>query len=378
MSDCECPEVKCPEGIPAWVMTFADLMSLLLAFFVLLFSFSEMDKNVYKEIAGSLKDAFGVQREIKAKESPRGINIIAREFSPGRPDPTPLNEIRQHTTDEHKLHPVFTDPSENGQENQDEKAKVDADDKEYNAMREEQLDEELARRLAKLNDEVLRKMLADAEEIKSELEEEINDGLIDVDVEDKRIVLRIQEKGSFPSGSAVIMRPFQAITDKIARVFAEFDGKIVVSGHTDNIPINTSRYRSNWELSASRSVSVIHALRTEEKLTDKRFHIEAFADTSPVADNDTFLGRAKNRRVEIKLDYGDDPSMVPILNKETGEYELRPMLQLQQEAEAAEPFTGQESAFVEDTMPWLGSEEAKSESDDSYFESVQKSFSGKE
>ncbi len=71
MSDCECVETKCEEGIPAWVMTFADLMSLLLAFFVLLFSFSEMDKNVYKELAGSLKDAFGVQREIKVKETPR-------------------------------------------------------------------------------------------------------------------------------------------------------------------------------------------------------------------------------------------------------------------------------------------------------------------
>ena len=76
-ADCECEEVKCPEGIPAWVMTFADLMSLLLAFFVLLFSFSEIDKQAYKQMAGSMKDAFGVQREIKAKEPPRGNNIIA-------------------------------------------------------------------------------------------------------------------------------------------------------------------------------------------------------------------------------------------------------------------------------------------------------------
>ena len=68
MSDAgEFAEKKCPDGIPAWVLTFADLMSLLLAFFVLLFSFSEMDKNVYKEMAGSMKDAFGVQRDIKAK-----------------------------------------------------------------------------------------------------------------------------------------------------------------------------------------------------------------------------------------------------------------------------------------------------------------------
>ena len=57
----ECASKKQDDGIPAWVMTFADLMSLLLAFFVLLFSFSEMDKNIYKELAGSLKEAFGVQ-----------------------------------------------------------------------------------------------------------------------------------------------------------------------------------------------------------------------------------------------------------------------------------------------------------------------------
>ncbi len=97
---CECEEQKCPEGIPAWVMTFADLMSLLLAFFVLLFSFSEIDKNVYKEMAGSMRDAFGVQRDIKVKEPPKGINIIAREFSPGRPKETPINEVRQETTED--------------------------------------------------------------------------------------------------------------------------------------------------------------------------------------------------------------------------------------------------------------------------------------
>ncbi len=321
MSDCECVETKCPEGIPAWVMTFADLMSLLLAFFVLLFSFSEMDKNIYKELAGSLKDAFGVQREIKAKETPRGINIIAREFSPGRPVPTPVNEVRQMTTDESKLHPVFTDPSEAGQENQDKKAD-EAEDKNYNAM----VDKELMKRLAELEKVTLDQIRKDAEAIKKELEQEINSGIIDVDVKDKRIILRIREKGAFPSGSADIIQPFNAITGKIAKVFSEFKGKIVVSGHTDNIPIRTSRYRSNWELSASRAVSVIHALRKNHHLSDKRFEIEAYADTQPVASNKTFSGRAKNRRVEIILDYSQDPSAIPVLNTETGEYQFNPIL----------------------------------------------------
>ena len=95
------PKQKCPTGIPAWVLTFADLMSLLLAFFVLLFSFSEMDKAKYKQVAGSMKEAFGIQREIKVKEPPKGINIIAQEFSAGTPSKSTLrNELRQHTTDD--------------------------------------------------------------------------------------------------------------------------------------------------------------------------------------------------------------------------------------------------------------------------------------
>jgi len=94
----EAPAKPVEEGLPAWVMTFADLMSLLMCFFVLLLSFSEMDVSKYKEMAGSLKNAFGVQRDIKVREPPKGINVIAREFSPGRPEPTTMNVIRQMTT----------------------------------------------------------------------------------------------------------------------------------------------------------------------------------------------------------------------------------------------------------------------------------------
>lgn len=288
MSDtCEA-EHKCPEGIPAWVMTFADLMSLLLAFFVLLFSFSEMDKAVYKELAGSLKDAFGVQREIKAKETPRGINIIAREFSPGRPQPTAINEVRQMTTDESKLHPVFTDPSKQGQENQDEKA-IDAN---------VTLSEEEVRQIARIE--------KDTELVREALDKEIKEGIVDLEVTEKSIILRVREKGSFPSGSADIIKPFKTIVDKISEVFRSFDGVIIVSGHTDNIPIKTYRFRSNWELSSSRAVSVIHELVKTSALRDKHFKIAAYAETQPVDSNDTSAGRSKNRRVEIMMDYSDN------------------------------------------------------------------------
>ena len=96
-------------GAPAWVMTFADLMSLLMCFFVLLLSFSEMDLLKFKQIAGSMKAAFGVQRQIEAKETPKGTSIIAREFTPGRPTPTLVKEIRQNTIDESKQTLEHTD-----------------------------------------------------------------------------------------------------------------------------------------------------------------------------------------------------------------------------------------------------------------------------
>ncbi len=306
MSDCDCVEVKCEEGIPAWVMTFADLMSLLLAFFVLLFSFSEMDKNVYKELAGSLKEAFGVQREIKVKETPRGINIIAREFSPGRPKPTVHNEVRQMTTDESKMFAVFTDASKEGQENQSKKAE-NVDEKDFNAMREEKE----AAGNTELSEEdlaMINRIKSDSEALRKALNEEIDQGLIAMEVTQQRIILMVREKGSFLSGSADLIEPFKVMVDKISEVFSDFDGVIIVSGHTDNIPIKTYRFRSNWELSSSRAVSVIHELMKDNVLKGKRFEIAAYADTQPVDSNATAIGRAKNRRVEIMMDYSKTTS----------------------------------------------------------------------
>ena len=81
------PECKCPPpGLPPWMGTFADLMSLLMCFFVLLLSFSEMDVLKFKQIAGSMKFAFGVQNKIEVKDIPKGTSIIAQEFRPGKPN----------------------------------------------------------------------------------------------------------------------------------------------------------------------------------------------------------------------------------------------------------------------------------------------------
>ena len=96
--ECKCP----PEGLPAWLATFADLMTLLMSFFVLLLSFSEMDVMKFKQIAGSMAKAFGVQNEIKVKDVPKGTSVIAQEFSPGKPKPTLIVTLQQETIDSTK------------------------------------------------------------------------------------------------------------------------------------------------------------------------------------------------------------------------------------------------------------------------------------
>jgi len=92
----ECP--PCP-AIPGWLATFADLMSLLMCFFVLLLSFSEMDAMKFKRLAGELRQAFGVQTIVNVSDPPKGTSVIARHFSPSIPEPTPINEVRQKTSD---------------------------------------------------------------------------------------------------------------------------------------------------------------------------------------------------------------------------------------------------------------------------------------
>ncbi len=251
------------EGLPAYMATFADLMSLLMCFFVLLLSFAEIDALKYKMVVKSLENAFGVQREVVQDEIPEGTSIIAQEFSPGEPKPTPLKVVRQDTMDETR-----------------EQLKVTADA--------EQLAQQQVKEVAE-----------ETQEFREALEQEIQDGLIVVESQFSRIVIRIREKGSFPSGDARLNPDFIPILRKIHDVLLTTDGRIAVAGHTDNVPINTPRYRSNWELSTSRATSVVHELLEPGQIPAERFVLEGYADTKPLVPNDTAENRAKNRRVEI-------------------------------------------------------------------------------
>ena len=142
-----------------------------------------------------------------------------------------------------------------------------------------------------------------------------------METDEERIIIRIREKGSFPSGSAVLIGDFEPIVAKISGVLKKTDGKLIVAGHTDNIPIANARFRSNWELSAARAVSVLHHLLATKDIEPDRFLIEGYGDSQPVASNDTRLNRALNRRVEIVLIKGTDQLLGEIGLGESSEAE---------------------------------------------------------
>ena len=281
-------ECDCPAGLPPWMATFADLMSLLMCFFVLLLSFSEMDAMKFKRLAGSMAQAFGIQNTLNVTDVPKGTSIIAQEFSPGIPSPTPINEIWQKTED-------ITEMSLEVQCN--EEYDVEAGDVSQEAGVKLRIKQQL--------EDLINQTKEDAKQLADALETEILAGEIEIETEGRKIIIRIREKGSFKSGSHELADDYFDVMDEIRGVLIQKPGKIQVQGHTDDIPIKRSnRYRSNWELSSSRAVSVAEELMKGGDINRRRFEVSGMADTQPLVDNSTRENRARNRRVEIVIRQG--------------------------------------------------------------------------
>lgn len=288
-------------GGAGWLATFADLMSLLMCFFVLLLSFSEMDVLKFKRLAGSMKSAFGVQQKMRVNDPPKGTSIIAQEFSPGTPRPTPLNEIWQKTTDESRnsLDVACQDQgSSNTGESGDAQRMIIVD---------------------KVKD-LVGETEQDAIDMATALSKEIAAGVLEVETAGRKITIRIKEHGSFPSGSDNLSANFKPVLKIIKDQLRDVEGTIIVEGHTDDDPINTARFRSNWALSSARAVSVAHGLFMDGDLSQDRFTITGFAETRPLVSNTTPAGKARNRRVEVVVHQGLNPQVQDELEILKGEY----------------------------------------------------------
>ncbi|MCE9685189.1 flagellar motor protein MotB [Shewanella sp. AS16] len=291
---CDCP----PPGAPMWLATFADLMSLLMCFFVLLLSFSEMDVMKFKQIAGSMKYAFGVQNKVEVKDIPKGTSVIALEFRPGKPEPTPIEIINQQTNE-------MTEPTLDYQAGEDDSAggvqqqQGEQRGGEASATAQEVADAVKAEAQAaqdKINEQV--------KKMAQELNEEIVDGAIEIESLGQQIIIRIREKGAFASGSGFLQPRFKPVVRAVGELLRDVPGIITVSGHTDDMQISNELYSSNWDLSSKRAVAVAHELLKVKGFDSSRMKVVGMAASAPLVANDSPSHRARNRRVEIAIEQG--------------------------------------------------------------------------
>lgn len=268
-------ETETSEDQQGWLATFADLMSLLMCFFVLLLSFSELDVIKFKQIAGSMKSAFGVQHEIPAEDIPKGTSVIAQEFSAATPSPSLLDEVKQSTTETAEAALSINTPG------------YDENDKNVGRNR---LD----------NNPYLSEL---HHKLQNLLVEELRSGQFELDRNGQQLVIRLREDGTFASGSGFLQPLLVPRLRSIASLLADIPGKVLVTGHTDNIPLKNELFEDNLELSAARALAVARVLKANHNL---RFvNVMGASDSQPLVANSHSANRARNRRVEISIQQGD-------------------------------------------------------------------------
>ncbi|MGF1685951.1 flagellar motor protein MotB [Photobacterium japonica] len=297
-------EHKCPPpGLPAWMATFSDLMTLLMCFFVLLLSFSEMDVLKFKQIAGSMKYAFGVQNMLEVKDIPKGTSVIAQEFRPGRPEPTPIEVIMQQTIDMTQRTLDFHEgDSERAGGTRRDAGKLTGGQSADIATEQNQNTEAEMRQAQQQMMDILRKAL----------ENEVAEGAVELEDLGQQLVIRIKEQGAFPAGSAFLQPKFRPLVQQVANLVKDVPGTIRVSGHTDNQKLDSELYRSNWDLSAQRAVSVAQEMEKVKGFDHHRLRVVGLADTQPLNGNRTAAERRENRRVEISIMQGEPRYSPPI------------------------------------------------------------------
>ncbi|MCG9739937.1 flagellar motor protein MotB [Shewanella insulae] len=296
---CDCP----PAGAPMWLATFADLMSLLMCFFVLLLAFSEMDVMKFKQIAGSMKYAFGVQNKVEVKDIPKGTSVIALEFRPGKPEPTPIEIINQQTNE-------MTEPTIEVQAGDDDSAggvqqqRGEQRGGEASSTAQEEADAEAQAKQEKQDAASQDQINDQVKKMAQELNKEIVDGAIEIESLGQQIIIRIREKGAFSSGSGFLQPRFKPVIRRVGELLKDVPGIITVSGHTDDMNISNELYSSNWDLSSKRAVAVAHELVRVPGFDQQRMKVVGMASTAPLVPNDSAANRARNRRVEIAIEQG--------------------------------------------------------------------------
>ena len=352
----ECP--ACEVGAPAWMATFADMATLLMAFFVLILSFASVNVPKFEQVAGSIKLAFGVDRVVPRILLPKAETVLDTTFTLSDAAPTVIPQVTQSVQDPTRENvrqmKNFEDAPLDTQadyrevlealENEIEQGQVTVtmsgddivvelieDASNQSESGEESLGKggrisqqtlDIAQAVSdvqrNINSDILVKRQnpgeaaaegrADEasskyEAIRAELSSEIEQGLAEVERDGDSVIIRLGQQDSFASGSAALQPGFTETLISVGNAVNNTGGLVRVEGHTDNIPVAFSeRFRSNWDLSSARSASVANFLLDNSQLQPGRVTITGLADSEPIADNSTAAGRAQNRRIEVIVD----------------------------------------------------------------------------
>lgn len=255
-------------GSPAWMSTFSDLMNLLLCFFVLLFAMSSVDEQAFADIAASFNNSFSI------------FNGGAQAIGEGK-------LVSQGASQMDNLSQYFSEMGASGEGESTEEGTDSIE--EYK----EQLEKEQKEATETIYEEVV-----EAAESKN-----IGDS-VEVAVDEGYQYVRIVMNGAvlFASGKETIKKEAEPILDKIGDILKTYDNNLIkIEGHTDNVPINSARFPNNVWLSTARATEVFEYLTEKKGLDPKSMEASGRGEFNPIADNGTESGRAKNRRVEIKI-----------------------------------------------------------------------------
>lgn len=254
----------------SWLIPYADILTLLLALFIVLFAASEVNSQKFQEISDSfnkeLQGGTGILDNQSAVETFEETSKLAE---PNDSDPTEGE--------------ATTPPPEDAEE--DDKIEMTAEEIEQLALAEDY------KELAAIQDKV-----------KAYIAERNMEDKLEAELTSKGLVLKIKDGVLYGSGSADLSGESQKIAREIGNMLVTDPPRsIFIEGHTDNVPSNSVQFPSNWELSSARAINFMKILLENDELDPKKFSATGFAEHQPIAGNDTPEGRAENRRVEVLI-----------------------------------------------------------------------------
>lgn len=263
-----------PQGGASWLNTFADLMNLLLCFFVLLFAMSSVDTEKYEQLVASFHSSFSIF-------STSGSSVI----SDGQAVSAGITQLSELST-------YFSDGTSEGDADQDDSQESGTEsqtDAEQNAV--ELYEQQELKESEQMADQV--EQMAAQYGIQDQVE---------VDFNGQYVKITLNGALLFDSGKAEIRQDAYPLVDKIGAILQNYDQNIIeIEGHTDNVPIHSSKYADNNVLSMFRALTVADYIRSITNLNPAYIKSSGRGEYVPVADNTTEEGRARNRRVEIKI-----------------------------------------------------------------------------